>query len=116
MNNASNLSVLSQNWKQVLLLVDFFAIREQQQAITSISLRMKLLCFFCGYFLCIFCQQSVCSFSNTGITFVFFAALPTITPKSVKLEEINLLHIKLRVRYRRDLEIETELQQKKIWF
>ncbi len=68
------------DWNQVLLLVDFPAIREQQQAITSISLRMKLLCFFCGYFLCIFCQQSVCSFSKTGITFVFFAALPTITP------------------------------------
>jgi hypothetical protein len=28
----------------------------------------------------------------------------------VKLQEINLLHIKLGVRYRRDMEIETELQ------
>jgi hypothetical protein len=98
------------DWNQVLLLVDFPAIREQQQAITSISLRMMLLCFFRGYFLCIFCQQSVCSFSKTGITFVFFAALPTLHHKSVKLQEINLLHIKLGVRYRRDMEIETGLQ------
>jgi hypothetical protein len=92
------------DWNQVLLLVEFPAIREQQQAITSISLRMMLLCFFCGYFLC-WCEQSVCSFSNT---FFFFVALPTI--QSVKLQEMNLLHIKLRVRYRRDMEIETELQ------
>lgn len=98
------------DWNRVLLLVDFPAIREQQQAITSISLRMKLLCFFWGYFLCIFCQQSVCSFSNTGITFVFLQLCLLLHHKSVKLQEINLLHIKLGVRYRRDMEIETELQ------
>jgi hypothetical protein len=116
-NNASNLSVLYQRLESDSLACRFSC---NQRTTTSSHFHFFeddassfLLRLFSVYFLPAICLFILEDWNHVRFlcSFAYY-----LHHKSVKLQEMNLLHMKLRVRYRRDMEIETELQIYLFWF